>query len=166
VVVVTLEGTRPILVEVQALTTTTSFGLPRRTANGIDYNRLLLLTAVLTKRVGLALSNQDVYVNVVGGMRVSEPAVDLGVVVAIASSFREEAVPPDLVAVGEVGLSGELRRVGHLDRRLVEAAKLGFKRCLVPASVRSPSAGWPQDMEIVGVRSAREAIAAALERRG
>ncbi|MGQ9674173.1 MAG: DNA repair protein RadA [Chloroflexota bacterium] len=160
-VVVTLEGTRPILVEVQALTTTTSFGLPRRTANGIDYSRLLLLTAVLTKRVGLALSNQDVYVNIVGGLRVNEPAVDLGVSLAIASSFRDQVVSPDLVAIGEVGLSGELRRVGHLDRRLAEAAKLGFKRCLLPASMRSARAGDSFGIEIVEVGSAREAIEVA-----
>lgn len=134
-VVVTLEGTRALLVEVQSLTSTTSFGLPRRTVNGIDFNRLLLLTAVLTKRVGLGLSNQDIYVNVVGGLSISEPAADLGVALAIASSFRERPIPPDLVAIGEIGLSGELRRVGQLEKRLAEAAKLGFSRCLLPKSM-------------------------------
>lgn len=162
-VVVTLEGTRPILVEVQALTTTTSFGLPRRTANGIDYSRLLLLTAVLTKRVGLALSNQDIYVNIVGGIRISEPAIDLGVAVAVASSYLEKVVAPDLVVIGEVGLSGELRRVAHLDRRLAEASKLGFKKCLLPSSMKGLRNGDFGKIEIIDVHSAREAIEVALK---
>ncbi len=160
-VVVTLEGTRPLLVEVQALTTTTSFGLPRRTANGVDTSRLLLLVAVLTKRVGLALSNQDVYVNVVGGLKIGEPAADLGLALAIASSFRDVPVDPHLIAVGEVGLSGELRSVGQLERRLAEAASLGFRRCLVPATQanRPPANGG---IEVVGAASLAEALAVAL----
>lgn len=136
VVAVTMEGTRPLLVEIQALTSTTSFGLPRRTANGIDFNRLLLLVAVLSKRVGLKLGNQDVFVNVVGGLRISEPAADVAVASAIASSFRGVPVPENCVMLGEIGLSGELRSVGHAEKRLKEAAKLGFKRCIIPRSLR------------------------------
>lgn len=160
-IAVTMEGTRPLLVEIQALASTTSFGLPRRTANGIDFNRLLLLVAVLSKRVGLRLFDQDVFVNVVGGLRVNEPAADLAVALSIASSFQNLPLPADLAAVGEVGLSGELRAVGHLSRRLNEAAKLGFGRCLVPATHRRPG-DLPQGMEIIPVRSVADALAVAL----
>ncbi|MDO8670808.1 MAG: DNA repair protein RadA [Dehalococcoidia bacterium] len=161
-VAVTLEGTRPILVEVQALTTTTSFGLPRRTANGIDLNRLLLIAAVLTKRVGLGLSNQDIFVNVVGGLRVSEPAADLAVAVALASSFREAPVDPDLVVMGEVGLGGELRSVSQVERRLTEAAKLGFRACLLPRSSVHPRL-LGQGIELIGARDLGEALQIALK---
>ncbi len=161
-VAVTLEGTRPLLVEGQALTTTTSFGLPRRTANGIETSRLLMLTAVLTKRVGLALSNQDIYVNVVGGLKIGEPAADVAVALAIASSFRDRPVPPDLTAVGEVGLAGELRTVGQVERRLAEAANLGFKRCLLPAALaRRPL--QTGGAELVGASSLAEALEVALD---
>ncbi|MBE3564856.1 MAG: DNA repair protein RadA [Thermogemmatispora sp.] len=136
-VVVSMEGTRPLLVEVQALVTPSNFGIARCTANGIEHNRLLMLLAVLTKRVGLALGNHDVYTNVVGGFTLEEPAVDLGVAAAIASSYRDRRIPPDLALIGEVGLSGELRPVSRLGLRVREAAKLGFKRCLVPASERT-----------------------------
>ena len=158
-VVPTLEGTRPLLVEIQALTSTTSFGFPRRTANGIDFNRLLLITAVLTKRAGLALGNQDIMVNVAGGLKVNEPAADLGIALAIASSLRGAAIDPLLVAVGELGLSGELRAVPHLERRLSEAAKLGFKRCLLPSTTNLPA---PQGMELISAASVREALRVAL----
>lgn len=131
-VAVTLEGTRPLLVEVQALTSHTGNAQPRRTTNGFDLNRLVMLIAVLTKRVGLPLYNQDVYVNVVGGLRISEPAADLAVALAIVSSFRNRRIDPDLVLVGEIGLSGELRSVSQIERRLAEAAKLGFRRAGVP----------------------------------
>ncbi len=134
IVVPVMEGSRPLLVEIQALTNLTSFGLPRRTANGVDFNRLLLIAAVLSKRVYLKLGNQDVMVNVTGGIKIDEPAADLGIALAIASSFRDVPVDPELVAVGEVGLSGELRTVSHLERRVSEAARLGFKRCLVSRS--------------------------------
>lgn len=166
VVAVTMEGTRPLLVEIQALTSTTSFGLPRRTANGIDFNRLLLLIAVLSKRVGLKLGTQDVFVNVVGGLRISEPAADLAVASAIASGFRGIPVPEDCVMLGEVGLSGELRSVGHAERRLKEASKLGFKRCIVPRTLRlggaresggrgeAPAVG----MDVLRARSVGEAL--------
>jgi len=164
-IAVTMEGTRPLLVEIQALASTTSFGLPRRTANGIDFNRLLLLVAVLSKRVGLRLFDQDVFVNVVGGLRINEPAADLALALAIASSFQNAPLPADLAAIGEVGLSGELRTVGHLSRRLNEAAKLGFDRCIIPATHRKP-AGVPAGMEILPARSLADALAAALGRSG
>jgi len=162
-VVPTLEGSRPLLVEIQALTSTTTFGFPRRTANGVDFNRLLLITAVLTKRAGLALGNQDIMVNVVGGLRVNEPAADLGIALAIASSLRGAAIDPNLVAIGEMGLSGELRAVPHMDRRLSEAAKLGFKRCLVPKTTK---VDVPQGMELIGAESVREALRKALTKGG
>jgi DNA repair protein RadA/Sms len=162
-IAVTMEGTRPLLVEIQALASTTSFGQPRRTANGVDFNRLLLLTAVLSKRVGLRLFDQDVFVNVIGGLRISEPAADLAVALAIASSYQNVPMPAELAAVGEVGLSGELRAVGHLSRRLNEAAKLGFKRCIVPATHRNlgeVAAG----MELIPARSLADALSAAMGR--
>ena len=160
-VVSTLEGSRPLLVEIQALTTPTSFGLPRRTANGVDFSRLLLITAVLTKRVGLKLGNQDIIANVTGGLRIGEPAADLGIALAIASSFRDVGVDPKLVAAGEVGLSGELRAVSQLDRRLSEAARLGFKRCLVP-KVGARISPAPKDIELIPVSTLREAIGVGL----
>ena len=159
-VAVTMEGTRPILVEVQALTAHTQAAQPRRTANGFDPNRLVMLIAVLTKRVGLPLFSQDIYVNVVGGLRITEPAADLAVATAIASSFRNQRVDPDLALVGEIGLSGELRSVGQLERRLGEAGKLGFKRALYPSPAAQPHPAGP--MRIDGVRSLDDAIRGAL----
>ncbi len=159
-IAVTMEGTRPLLVEVQALTSPSPFAQPRRTANGVDFARLLLLVAVLSKRVGLNLSNQDVFVNVVGGLRINEPAADLAVAVAIASSYRNRPVAADLAVVGEVGLSGELRSVGQLERRLREAQKLGFRRCLVP-----PLRGRERpevEMEVLPVRTLDEALEVSL----
>jgi len=155
-VVPTLEGSRPLLVEIQALTTPTAFGLPRRTANGVDFNRLLLITAVLTKRVGLKLGNQDIIVNVTGGLKVGEPAADLGIALAIASSARDVSVDPGLVAAGEVGLSGELRAVSQLDRRVAEAARLGFERCLVPKTSAQIKA--PKNIKLLTAGALREAI--------
>jgi DNA repair protein RadA/Sms len=160
-IAVTLEGTRPLLVEVQALASTTSFGNPRRTANGIDFNRLLLIVAVLTKRVGIRLADQDVFVNVIGGLQIDEPASDLAVAAAIASSFRNRPVAADLALIGEVGLSGELRAVGHLETRLKEAAKLGFKRCLLPASSQLKHLKTPP-LELIQVRSLSDALQNAL----
>ncbi|MBM3153742.1 MAG: DNA repair protein RadA [Chloroflexi bacterium] len=132
VVVSTLEGSRPLLVELQALTSLATFGPPRRIATGVDFSRLLLVAAVLTRRAGVNLSNQDIITNVVGGLKVNEPAADLGIALAIASSFKDLQVLPGLVAIGEIGLSGELRNVPNLERRIAEAARLGFKLCLVP----------------------------------
>ncbi len=157
VVVPVLEGSRPLLVEIQALTNPTSFGLPRRTANGVDFNRVLLLAAVLSKRAGLKLGNQDIMVNVAGGLRIGEPAADLGIALAIASSFRDAGVDPQLAVVGEVGLSGELRAVSQLDRRVNEVARLGFKRCLVP-KVGGKLSPVPKGIEIITASSLREAV--------
>lgn len=162
VVAVTMEGTRPILVEIQALATTSAFGLPRRSANGLDSSRLQLLVAVLQKRVGMKLAQQDIYANVVGGLRVLEPAVDLGTAIAIASSFRDEPVDPKLVAVGEIGLSGELRSVNQLDRRILEAQRLGFRRIIVPKHAGKPSARGYDGVELIPAGSAAEAIGHAL----
>jgi len=160
-VAVTMEGTRPLLVEIQGLTTPTSTGLPRRTANGIDFNRTLLLVAVLSKRVGYKLGTHDVFVNVVGGMRINEPAADLAVAAAIASSYRNVPVPEDVVLLGEIGLSGELRSVGHAERRLTEAAKLGFKRCIVPRTLRLAKPDH-LGLEVLRARSIGEALDLAL----
>jgi DNA repair protein RadA/Sms len=132
VVFATLEGTRPLLVEVQALVSSTAFGYPKRTAVGFDLNRLNLLVAVLAKRANLNLSSSDVYVNIVGGLKVSEPAADLAIILSIASAFRDIAVPSDMVIFGEVGLSGEIRSVSQVSKRLAEAKKLGFKRAIGP----------------------------------
>lgn len=158
-VVVTMEGTRPILVEVQALTAQSAAPQPRRTANGYDTNRLLMLIAVLSKRVGLPLFNQDVYVNIVGGLRITEPAADLGVAIAIASSFHNQRVQPDMALVGEVGLSGELRGVGQVERRLGEAAKLGFSQAIAPLS---PTEVRIEGLDAMLVRGVGDAIERAL----
>ncbi|MDM7999116.1 MAG: DNA repair protein RadA [Dehalococcoidia bacterium] len=163
VVTSTLEGTRPLLVEIQALTSVTSFGLPRRTANGIDLNRLLLIIAVLSRRAGLRLSNQDIIVNAVGGLKTSEPAADLAVALAIASSFRDKEVERGTVVIGELGLSGEVRGIPQMERRIADAARQGFNRCLGPAaSLRALNP--PQGMEIVPVETLGDALQAALGR--
>lgn len=163
-IAVTMEGSRPLLVEIQALTSPTSFAIPRRTANGIDLSRLLLLIAVLTKRVGLHLSDQDVFVNVVGGIKIKEPAVDLAVAVAIASGFRNVPVAADLAIVGEIGLVGELRGVRQMPQRLAEAARLGFKKCLVPSGSVKGGQKTFDGMEIIPARSLEEALDVALLR--
>jgi len=161
-IAVTMEGTRPLLVEIQALASHSSFGHPRRTANGVDFNRLLLIVAVLSRRVGLRLFDQDVFANVVGGLQIGEPAADLAVAVAIGSSVRERPVAADLVLIGEVGLSGEVRAVGRLSARLKEASKLGFRRCILPKAVRRAGLQTPQGLELVPVRSVAEALEKAL----
>ena len=161
VIAPTIEGSRPLLVEVQALTSPSPLTMPRRTAQGVDYSRLLLLTAVLTKRVGMALGSQDVMVNVVGGLRVQEPAVDLAAALAIVSSFKDQRISGDIVAFGEVGLSGELRSCGHLERRLSEAAKLGFRRCILPWSALRR--GRPESpLELLAARTVGDAVELAL----
>jgi len=161
-VAVTIEGTRPILVEVQALTTPSAFGLPRRSANGLDAGRLQLLVAVLQKRVGLGLGGQDVYANVVGGMRIGEPAADLAVALAIASSFRDRPIDPRLVAVGEIGLSGELRSVGQIERRLGEAQRLGFDKAVIPASSACRGTTDVAGLKVIRADSVAEAIDASI----
>jgi DNA repair protein RadA/Sms len=160
-IAVTMEGTRPLLVEVQALTNSTAFAYPRRTGNGFDMGRLLLLTATLQQRVGLKLGAQDVFVNVVGGLKITEPAADLTVALAIASSFRNQPVADDLVVMGEVGLSGELRTVAQAQRRLTEAARLGFKRALVPQTLTRMK-DKPDGIELVGARTLAQALDVAL----
>ncbi|MBE9473887.1 MAG: DNA repair protein RadA, partial [Chloroflexi bacterium] len=154
---VTMEGTRPLLVEIQGLTSSTSFGNPRRTPNGVDMNRLLLIVAVLSRRVGLRLAEQDVFVNVVGGLRVSEPAADLAIAATIASSIRDLPVRAETVLIGELGLSGELRAVGQMPARLREAANLGFKTAVVPRRLRR-SEPWPMDIQVIEARSLRQAL--------
>lgn len=161
-VAVTMEGTRPLLVEIQALVSRSHFDQPRRTCNGVDFNRVLLLAAVLGKRVGLRLGDQDIFVNVVGGLRIREPAVDLTIATAIASSFRNRPVHADLVTFGEIGLAGELRSVGQVERRLREAVQLGFKRALMPHP-RGGQEPKVDGLETKGVRTVAEAIGVALE---
>ncbi len=160
-VVPTLEGSRPLLVEVQALTNATSFGLPRRTANGVDFGRLLMIAAVLSRRVGIKLASQDIIVNATGGIKIAEPAADLAIALAIASSFSDKGVDPELVAVGEIGLSGELRAVSQLDRRIGEVARLGFARCLVPATSAKAS-HTPRGIKLIPVTTLKEAIKVGL----
>jgi len=165
-VVASVEGTRPLLVELQALGSPSGFGTPRRVANGIDHQRMALLLAVLEKRLGLPLQQHDVYVNVVGGLRIDEPAIDLGVVAAVASSLRDLPIDPELVIFGEVGLTGEVRAVGHVETRLREAAKLGFRRCLLPqANCTSITTDTLADnFELCGVRTVAEALRVITQR--
>ena len=160
-IAVTMEGTRPILVEVQGLTSPTQFGNARRTANGVDFNRLLLIAAVLTRRVGLKLSEQDTFVNVVGGLQIDEPAADLAIAAAIASSWKDVPVKADTVLIAEIGLAGELRMPGQMQARLREAQKLGFRTAIVPKALRKAEP-YPQGIEIVEVRSIQQALDAAL----
>ena len=167
VIVPTIEGTRPLLVEVQALTNPSLLPSPRRVASGVDYNRLLLVCAVLTRRAGLSLSGQDVIVNVAGGVRVAEPAADLAVALAIMSSVRDIPISAGTAAVGEVGLSGEVRSVSQVDRRVGEVGRLGLKRCLVPGGPsRSAAAARDTDVEVAPVASLRQAVGVALPRTG
>ena len=159
VVVCLLEGTRPILVEIQALVCDSKFGMPRRTANGIDYNRLTLLIAVLEKKAGMMLGNQDVYLNVVGGIRINEPALDLGIILAAASSFKNISIPKGVVAIGEVGLTGEVRMVNLIEKRLKEAEKLGFKKCIIPENNKK-LLKEKYNLDIIGVKNVIEAMRA------
>ena len=160
-IAVTMEGTRPLLVEIQGLTSQTSFGNPRRTPNGIDFNRLLLITAVLSRRLNMRLSEQDVFVNVIGGLRIDEPAADLAVAAAITSSMRDEPIRAELALVGELGLSGELRMVGQIDARIREAANLGFKQIIIPRGMQRKQP-WPGGIEVLEARSLRDALSLAM----
>jgi len=148
-------------VEMQGLTSPTSFGNPRRTPNGVDINRLLLIVAVLTRRLGMRLAEQDVFVNVVGGLQVGEPAADLAIAAALVSSLRDIPLRADTVLIGEVGLSGELRLVGQMATRLREAAKLGFRTAIVPRRIRQVE-NWAVGIQVVEARSLREALSKAL----
>ena len=156
-----MEGTRPILAEVQALVSKTSFNVPRRTADGFDFNRAALLLAVAEKRAGLKLSLFDAYINVIGGLRLDEPGADLPVVLALASSYRDAAIADDLVAIGEVGLTGEIRSVSNMNKRLAEVARLGFKKCMIPRN-GSEKLEIPAGLTVYKVRNIREAIEVAL----
>ncbi len=156
-----MEGVRPVLAEVQALLAPTSFNVPRRTANGFNFNRAMLLLAVLEKRGGLMVGTCDAYINVIGGLFLDEPAADLSMIVALASSFRDKPVPGDLAAIGEVGLTGELRSVNALGQRLSEVRRLGFTKCLVPSRTGSKLEA-PEGLQLIKVRNIREALAALL----
>ncbi|PRO64635.1 DNA repair protein RadA [Alkalicoccus urumqiensis] len=160
-VVASLEGTRTVLVEIQALISPTSFGTPRRMATGIDHNRISLIMAVLEKRVGMMLQNQDAYIKVAGGVKLDEPSIDLAITVAIASSFRDTATEAGDVIIGEVGLTGEVRRVSRVEQRVMEAAKLGFTRVIVPEKCLE---GWdpPSSIQVVGVRTVSDALEVTL----
>ncbi|MFV9511692.1 DNA repair protein RadA [Tepidibacillus sp. LV47] len=160
-VVSSMEGTRPVLVEIQALLSSTSFVTPRRMATGVDQQRVALIMAVLEKRIGMFLQNQDAYVNVAGGVKLAEPAIDLAIAISIASSFRDQATNPYDVFIGEIGLTGEVRGVSRIEQRVKEAKKLGFKRVIIPAKNLK---GWnlPAEIEIIGVNTVAEALEIAL----
>ena len=157
VVACAMEGTRPMLMEIQALVCKTNFGMPRRTAAGFDYNRVNLLMAVLEKRIGLPLSGYDAYVNIAGGIKMNEPAADLGIVMAIASSYKNQPIAEDTIVFGEVGLSGEVRAVTMPEQRIAEAKKLGFKTCLLP-EVCLKSVGKVEGIELIGIKSVVQAM--------
>lgn len=152
-----MEGTRSMLVELQALTSQSVFGYPKRTANGIAYNRLALLIAVLEKRAGMNLGNQDVYLNVVGGLKISEPSIDLGILMVTASSYKNKPIEKGIAIMGEVGLTGEVRRINMIEKRLKEAEKLGFKKCIIPESNKK---GLKEKfkLDIIGVKDINEAM--------
>jgi DNA repair protein RadA/Sms len=162
-VTASVEGTRPILVEIEALVTRTPFGVPRLTTTGIDSNRVAIILAVLEKRAGLGLSMCDVYVSVAGGARLNEPAADLAVACAVASSFRNALCHPDVVIIGEVGLSGEIRGVSRIESRVAEAAKIGFKKCIIPASNRAVLTEH-ESLQVIPVRTISEALEHAMKR--
>lgn len=157
VVACAIEGTRPMLLEIQALVCRSNFGMPRRTAAGIDYNRVNLLMAVLEKRMGLPLSNYDAYVNLAGGIRMNEPATDLGIVMSIVSSYKNKPVSGDTIVFGEVGLSGEVRAVTMPEQRVAEAKKLGFKTCIIP-EVSLKTVGKADGIEVIGVKTVNQAL--------
>ena len=162
-IISSMEGTRPILVELQALTSQSVYGLPKRTANGFDYNRLALLIAVLEKKAGMALGNQDVYLNVAGGIKLNEPSIDLGIIMVVASSYKNKAIPKNMVIMGEVGLTGEVRRINFIEKRIKESEKLGFKICIIPESNKKDLKDEYQ-LDIIGVKDVKEAIRKILMR--
>lgn len=156
-----MEGTRPVLAEVQALVTKTTFNVPRRAADGFDFNRAVLLMAVAEKRAGLRLNSFDVYINVIGGLRLDEPAADLPVALAVASSYRDQPIADDLVAIGEVGLTGEIRSVSNMNQRLAEVSRLGFRKCIIPKN-GTVKLEIPKELTVYRVKNLQEAIAIAL----
>ncbi len=157
VIISTVEGTRPMLLELQALASPTNFGIPKRTATGVDYNRVSLLMAVLEKRVGMQIQNQDVYINVVGGIKINEPSIDLGIIMAIASSFRNISIDGNIAITGEVGLTGEVRAVSYIEKRIAECKKLGFNKIVIPKS-NYESVKNIKGIDICPVDSVRQAI--------
>ena len=158
-----MEGSRPILAEVQGLVAPTGFGNPRRMATGFDYSRMAMLLAVLEKRSGYFFGNMDAYINVVGGLKLDEPATDLPVAISLVSSLKDIVVPEDILAFGEIGLTGEIRGVNHCDQRLIEASRLGFKRCIIPAqNYRRISDAAKRSIEVIAVRTVRDAIGVIL----
>ena len=156
-----MEGTRPVLAEVQALVAKTTLNVPRRASDGFDFNRAVLMLAVMEKRAGMKMSMFDTYINVIGGLRLDEPGADLPIVLALASSYRDQCIPDDLVAIGEVGMTGEIRSVSHMNQRLAEISRLGFKKCMIPRS-GSEKLDIPEGMVVYRVRNIREAIETAL----
>jgi DNA repair protein RadA/Sms len=150
-----MEGTRPILVEIQALVSKTNFGMPRRTAAGTDYNRVNLLMAVLEKRLGYPLSDYDAYLNIAGGLKITEPSLDLGIVMAIISSYRDQVIDERTICFGEVGLSGEVRAVSNPEQRVSEAVKLGFETCIMP-QVSVDSIKAPNGIKLVGIKNIKD----------
>lgn len=156
-----MEGTRPVLAEVQALVAKTMLNVPRRVSDGFDFNRAVLMLAVMEKRGGMKMSMFDAYVNVIGGLRLDEPGADLPVVLALASSYRDQCIPDDLVAVGEVGMTGEIRAVSHMNQRLAEISRLGFKKCMIPRG-GSEKLDIPEGLTVYRVKNIREAIETAL----
>jgi len=156
-----MEGTRPVLAEVQALVAKTTFNVPRRTADGFDFNRAVLLLAVAEKRANMRLSAYDAYINIIGGLQLDEPGADLPVVLALASSYRDTPIPDDLVAIGEVGLTGEIRGVSNIGQRLAEVARIGFNKCIIP-KFGTEKLEIPEGLTVYRVRNLREAIEVAL----
>lgn len=158
-----MEGSRPIMAEVQSLVTPTGFGTPRRMANGVDYNRMSMLIAVLEKRAGYFLGNMDCYINIIGGLKVDEPASDLSIALAIVSSLKDKPVPEDVLAFGEIGLGGEIRAVNSCEQRIKEAAKLGFGKCIVPKyNLKKIAGNLKVDIEVIGVSNIRQAFEAII----
>jgi DNA repair protein RadA/Sms len=157
-----MEGTTPILMEVQALTSPSYGPIPRRVANGVDYNRLLMLSAVSAKRAGLSLHNQDIIINIAGGFKITEPAADMGIIMAIASSLYNQSLGPDLAVFGEVGLSGELRQVHQSDRRITEVSRLGLSQCILPTLLEQAN---PTDINLIACRTITDAINKTMKNR-
>ena len=155
-----MEGSRPILAEVQALVSSSSFGNPRRMSTGFDYNRMNVLLAVLEKRAGYFFSNLDAYVNIVGGLRIDEPAADLTVAMALVSSLKDMVIPEKVICFGEIGLAGEIRGISRANERINEAARLGFERCIIPSSNVKGLTSIPKGMEVIGVNTVRKAVEA------
>ena len=156
-----MEGTRPVLAEVQALVAKTTMNVPRRASDGFDFNRAVLMLAVMEKRAGMKMSLFDAYINVIGGLRLDEPAADLPIVLALASSYRDQCIADDLVAIGEVGMTGEIRAVSHMNQRLAEITRLGFRKCIIPRG-GSEKLEIPDELTVYRVRNIREAIETAM----